>query len=157
MKRLFGKPQNLDYPANSSFNPSNSFVRRGCRNDGVYGAFLSNVINEPIFLYCDELLALASFVERNRVWFEEHDLANREWYAHEVASCMIIVMLRNRHDPDNQVVLSLFTENRFAWYGTLVMAQAVEKLPKGSQNVQVYLRSRWEEYGERRKYKLISC
>jgi hypothetical protein len=94
MEHLFGKPRNLNYPAKGSFNPSDSFVQRGWRDDGVSGAFLTNVENEPVFLFCDELLALAAFVERNQTWFEEHHRANCEWFAHEVVGCVIIVMLQ---------------------------------------------------------------
>ncbi|HEU5379760.1 MAG TPA: hypothetical protein VFV38_30420 [Ktedonobacteraceae bacterium] len=147
-ERFFGEPQNLDALKSEHFTPSNAFIQRMREVDGAYGAVLGKVLDQDVFLYCEELLGLALFVQRYWSWIEEHAQANREWFGNEVAGRIVRVQLRNKHSPDTRAVISLATENHFAWYGTLVPPETPEqRFPKGDLNPQEFLRSEWDEEG----------
>jgi hypothetical protein len=149
--RRFGKPHNLIHREGEPFSQGDSSIQLVC-DDGVYGAWIECVLDEPVFLHCEELLGLAHFIERRRTWLEEHAQANREWYDNEEASRTVLVSLLSLNDPDDLVVISFQTENRFAWYGRPVSAASPESGDRESEQdeVQEYLRSEWEEYGARR-------
>jgi hypothetical protein len=148
--RRFGKPHNLIHRAGEPFSEGDSSIQLIC-DEGVYGAWIECVLDEPVFLRCAELLGLAHFIERRRTWLEEHEQANCEWYANEVAGRTALVSLLSLHDPDDLVVISLETENRFAWYGRPVSAASPGSGNRESeQELQEYLRSEWEEHGARR-------
>ena len=153
-QRSFGKPQSLTRPESARVDSDESHFQLACRDDGIYGALLKNVgTEEPPLLTCAELLGLTVLVERNRTWLEEHALANREWYANEVAGRRVLVRLRRRVSPDRRIALSLHTENHLAWYGTPIRADASRaNLPPGDQKLQEYPKAEWEEYAERQQF-----
>jgi hypothetical protein len=154
LNQRFGNPHNLIHREGESFSQGESSIQLVC-DEGVYGAWIEWVSEEPVFLFCEELLGLAEFVEHRRPWLEEHARANEEWFTNEIAGRRVLVSLRSLHDPDDLVLLSLQTENRFGWYGIPVSPGVPERWNQAAEeDVQEYLRSEWEEHGARRTLSL---
>lgn len=143
--RRFGKPHNLIRQEGNPFSEGSSSIQLVCE-EGIYGAWIECVRDEPVFLRAAELLGLAHFIERRRTWLEEHEQANSEWYANEVAGRTVLVSLLSLNDPDDHVVISLLTQNRFAWYGRPLSAALPESGDREPEQVlQEFLRTEWEE------------
>ena len=156
-QRRLGKPQSLTRPEDARVDPDESLFQLARREDGIYGALLEHVGTvEPALLTCAELLGLAVIVERHRAWLEDHALANREWWANEVAGRRILVRLRRSDSPARRVALSLYTETHLAWFGTPTRANASPmNLPAGDQKLREYPKGEWKEYAERRQFALV--
>lgn len=130
-----------------------AYAQRVQLEDGLFGVNLEINIGEPLFLFCEEMLGLLTFLEQEKNWIEEHARYNDQWFGSETKS-LLYAFLRQKKEPEIQIILSLHHQTDIAWYGTSVPPDRFFHGPpiKGYENQSEFPVDIWEEYKERKIY-----
>jgi hypothetical protein len=108
--------------------------------DARYGVSIRSGFTKLYFLSCYELLEIEKFIQANRDWIVQHEQLNSEQSNNHIHG-IVYVRLQHQNNPDSEVVISLFKEDSYAFYGTPVQA--------GKKDCLEYKKSDWVEVGER--------